>query len=574
MLGFECDSGKPVKITPNHLVVTGITDESGKTTTLEALIVRSGLTAVLFKTKPGEKGFTQGTEIPPFFKERSDWEYVESLFEAAMKERMRFERSWIINACKNTDSLLAVANKVKESLASGEMDGKKLNNLSMSVYTTLNAYFEKILPQLQATRFSNTLDLQEGVNIINLERFSFEVQALVVNSVMEEVLRKNKNIIIVVPESWKFMPQGRNTPCKLSGEALIRQGATNRNLLWLDSQDITGVEKTILKQVSTWVLGKQNEVNEIKRSLAQIPLMKSQKPKPEEIALLKVGHFYVVTSQFTKKVYVQPSWLDERTAKAIARGKKKVEGIKRPDKIAPFTVQPLVKPPVQPQTNLESQKVYAKIQQELVELRQDFFNKIQEQQEYIQKVYEQINQLQAQQPQVNEDSIVSKVLQKMPAQTPVSSGIPSNIDEIVGKVLSRIPKVPGAVTYEIAPLEKLKKDFLEEAKQELLSAISSCDEKQKKMLKWVEQRGSYANKRDIFYNCFGSGATSGSTYQSLVKNLTDMKQKEILKIDTHNRVYPILKTRIGQLIEQYGATKEEIEQVYSHIIMEMLGGKT
>jgi len=145
-----------------------------------------------------------------------------------------------------------------------------------------------------------------------------------------------------------------------------------------------------------------------------------------------------------------------------------------------------------------------------------------------------------------------------------------NKEEIIKEILLRVPKSTGSVVYEIAPLEKLKKDFLEEAKNKLLSVISSCDEKQKKMLKWIEQKGSYANKKDIFYNCFGSGATSGGAYQDLVKKLTDMKIKEILKIDTHNRVYPILKIRISELIEQYGATKEEINQVYDHILMEML----
>ena len=52
-----------------------------------------------------------------------------------------------------------------------------------------------------------------------------------------------------------------------------------------------------------------------------------------------------------------------------------------------------------------------------------------------------------------------------------------------------------------------------------------------------------------------------------------MKQKEILKIDSHNRVFPILKERIKQLIEQYGATEPERQQAYDHIIMELLGGK-
>ena len=50
-LGYEVKTGKEVGIKPSHLIVTGITQLSGKTTTLEALIKRSGLKAVIFKTK-------------------------------------------------------------------------------------------------------------------------------------------------------------------------------------------------------------------------------------------------------------------------------------------------------------------------------------------------------------------------------------------------------------------------------------------------------------------------------------------------------------------------------------------
>jgi hypothetical protein len=59
-LGYEIKTGKEVSVKPSHLIVTGITQLSGKTTTLEALIKRSGLKAVIFKTKIGEKSFTEG----------------------------------------------------------------------------------------------------------------------------------------------------------------------------------------------------------------------------------------------------------------------------------------------------------------------------------------------------------------------------------------------------------------------------------------------------------------------------------------------------------------------------------
>ena len=62
-LGYEIGTGKVVNVRLGHLIVTGITQLSGKTTTLEALIKRSEQKAIVFKTKIGERSFTQGTLI-------------------------------------------------------------------------------------------------------------------------------------------------------------------------------------------------------------------------------------------------------------------------------------------------------------------------------------------------------------------------------------------------------------------------------------------------------------------------------------------------------------------------------
>ena len=81
------------------MVVCGQTQEAGKTTTLEGLISRlEGFRAIAFVTKRGEGSFGTARRIQPYFKERADWVFVQSILEATMRERMKFERSWIINA--------------------------------------------------------------------------------------------------------------------------------------------------------------------------------------------------------------------------------------------------------------------------------------------------------------------------------------------------------------------------------------------------------------------------------------------------------------------------------------------
>ena len=252
-----------------------MSQKAGKTTALESLIKRSGKKAIVFRTKIGEKSFLQGTIIPPYFKDRSDWQFIQGLVEATIKEKLRsFERVKIIQIAKMTggNSLVDFKKRVDERLIS-----PKLNCFEKDILTNLQAYLEIVLPKLQSITFSNKLELVEGLNIIDLERFSRdpEVQSLIIRSVLEEVLYNFKDVIIVLPEAWKFIPQERGNPCKVMVEEFIRQGAANGNFIWFDSQDMSGVDKTPLKQITEWALGYQSEINEVKHTLDQIPLAKT-----------------------------------------------------------------------------------------------------------------------------------------------------------------------------------------------------------------------------------------------------------------------------------------------------------
>jgi len=72
LLGFEVGTGLPVSIPLHHSAIFGMTQLSGKTTALEALITRSGLKAIAFITKRGEAGFSQCHTVPPYYKPRAD----------------------------------------------------------------------------------------------------------------------------------------------------------------------------------------------------------------------------------------------------------------------------------------------------------------------------------------------------------------------------------------------------------------------------------------------------------------------------------------------------------------------
>ena len=564
-LGYEIKTANEISIKQSHLIVTGVTQESGKTTTLESLIGRSGLKAIVFRTKIGEKSFLKGTMIPPYFKDKSDWQYVSSLLEATMKEKMRFERAWIIRACKGTTSLIEVKKNIDNFLLN-----EKLNQLSRNVYETLNAYFELVLPKLQTMTFSNTLELQSGVNIIDLERFSRdeEVQSLIIRSVAEEVLHNFKGVILVIPEAWKFLPQGRGNPCKLTVEQFVREGATNENFVWIDSQDMAGVDKTPLKQVSTWILGYQAEINEVKHTLDQIPLAKSKKPKADEIMKLGIGHFILATREQTTQIYVQPFWLNDAKAKEIALGKLKVSEIDAPENIAPFKIATKQEGLLESPT-IDISETTKRYQKELNDMRTDFFDKIAEVQEQVNKVYTEIYNIKNQPKQeIDEDILIPKILQKLPAQKPTSTQPTFNKDELVAEILSKVPKGGGEV-YEVAPLEKIKKDFLNEAKEKILNDIGTLSDDSKRMLKYLETKEQGVKTPELITKCYL--LKEGGSQRKKVSNASlELRGVEVIKKDTGGVHFGKLKERIKELMGNHQATEQEIEGVYNHILNDLI----
>jgi hypothetical protein len=319
-LGFEVGTGEAVSIPLRHMVVTGQTQEAGKTTTLEALIARANLPAIAFVTKRGERSFNDGRRIAPYFRERADWQFVASVLEATMRERLKFERAWIMRASKGARTLADVHKTVRTLMETAK-------GLSADVYLTLDAYLEIVVPRVASVRFASTLDLAPGLNVLDLsdrDRFPPELQSLVMRSALEWVYERCDGTITIIPEAWEFIPQGRGSPVKLAAVELIRKGAGLQNFVWLDSQDIGGIDKELLRSCPVWLLGVQREANEIKRVLENIPAGIA-KPKPADVATLQKGQFFACFGETVVKTYVQPAWMIQAEAVGIARGTLRIE---------------------------------------------------------------------------------------------------------------------------------------------------------------------------------------------------------------------------------------------------------
>src|SRR4051812_32642996 len=122
-LGFAMPSGDAVALPLRHLVVCGQTQDAGKTTALEGLITRSGLSAITFITKRGEASFTEARRIAPYFREQADWQFVASILEASRGEKLKIERAWIIRASQGATTLAQVHANVRRAIADPKIRG-------------------------------------------------------------------------------------------------------------------------------------------------------------------------------------------------------------------------------------------------------------------------------------------------------------------------------------------------------------------------------------------------------------------------------------------------------------------
>jgi len=322
LLGFSVPKGDRVLLPLHHLAIFGMTQLSGKTTTLEALISRSGLRAIAFKTKRGETGFHSYNQIQSYYKPRADWQFVEGLVNVALQEKVKYEagmRSAIMKACQATRDLKEVQ-KNATALSKSERSA-----FMRSVFERLVAYLDIVIPELEKWAFSQTIDVSDGINVMDITGMRLETQQLVIASTISHVFEKLSDVVIVIPEAWEMIPELKMTPVKWVAEQFIRKGASVGNYLWIDSQDIGGVSKVPLRQCDNWLMGRMREAHEVERILKQ--LLGVRIPR-EEIQTLQLGQFYAVVGDRVTKVYVLPVGVPEEEGRDVALGKKSPEFIR------------------------------------------------------------------------------------------------------------------------------------------------------------------------------------------------------------------------------------------------------
>ena len=568
-LGYEVSTNQEastpddcaVSIPMHHMMITGMTRLSGKTTSIEALLSRlpEGFTALVFRTKRGEVEFTGAHRVEPYFRPSVDWEYVESLLEAAMKQRLKFERSWVIRASRNATTLRDVYDNIQKQL-----ENEKLRGIDESVYTNLQAYFEKILPQLEEHPFADQLELESGVNVMELGHLSEEVQALVISSCLEVVQDRLNRTVVVIPEAWLFLPQARGNPVKWSAQRVIRQGGASENYLWLDSQDVTTVTKDVLKSVGVWLMGRQQEINEVKRVLDQLPTR--EKPKTDDVMTLPVGHFYVATEDICKKVYVQPAWGSDEDALAVASGDKPLEAIRGalpPRKLAPSPTAGEAETADRTELtdalrrNAELMVMLA----EAEEARDQAETELSQWMEFGEKRDKQVDQAEAelgplQQLKLALENVLGAAPQYQPPE--LTEQVINGIAIMVANRLGQTPTL-----QMLAPLPALKRQYQQETVNRLAAEVDSFNEAQRRGLEWLLAVGKSTTFRQL---CLGLGLpTGGDGYVKFSQGMNDLVKKDWVHKDKQG-LRAKVNEKVEKALESYSPTPEEVQETVNHLV--------
>jgi excisionase family DNA binding protein len=217
-----------------------------------------------------------------------------------------------VNAAKGARSLDDVRKNAER------LQGKA-RGATAETYELIGEYLDLVLPEMRELDAADQLDLQPGLNVIDVAGHSQQLQAMVIRACLERINAHEEGVLTVFPEAWEFAPRGRKTPASDEAIAMARKGAVLGNLLLCDSQDIAGVDTTVRQAASVWILGVQRELNELDRTLKMIPAG-IKKPKAKDITSLTIGQFIVCYGDKAIRTYVQPADMDSEMAKLIAKG--------------------------------------------------------------------------------------------------------------------------------------------------------------------------------------------------------------------------------------------------------------
>ena len=308
LVGFEIGTGYEVKIPLHHSVITGMTGV-GKTSLIKRMIdqVPRG---IVFDVK---NDYTEYRSFQP----RITTKLVDSL---ALKEilevyggmTLKSEFPELIKVTRDANDLREVAINIDKLLRDAKIHPVRKDKL-LVIKDLLQRFLFDISP-LMALKRPTDGDFMK----IDISSLNDALQQFIVDG---EIRNLRENYVVFIDEAHKFIPERGASIAKRSIINLLREGRSKGNFVILSDQTITGISKEALKQCWNWILGRQLEINEIKRVTEQTIGIRTT---PEEIASLRVGEFIYFSPDEKIRFYSWPPFIDKEKAKerAIELGEK------------------------------------------------------------------------------------------------------------------------------------------------------------------------------------------------------------------------------------------------------------
>jgi hypothetical protein len=321
IVAYEWGTARPIPILVNH---TGIfTIQGGGKSVLSQTMIREvtknnpDLRVLVFDNKEEPDYAGIGTDIPVYMADRYDTLSLMFILQQSSK-------IWLGRHVPELDDLInSVKTPTLEAIyaRNEEMIGEKHHPIVIHRLKDIRVALRKLKDEYKRVPFETQLSLpsRPGIYRMPLNPYSDTIKGIAMDSTLRWILKHEHDIIVVVDEAKIASPQGKQSPCKESMAETVERGRAKRLFLWAITQTITGMDKTPLKQVYLWVIGRQREYNEIKRAREQC--IETSKITKKELMALPTGVFFVNLEEETVKVYVRPWMISEEEAKQVALGK-------------------------------------------------------------------------------------------------------------------------------------------------------------------------------------------------------------------------------------------------------------
>jgi hypothetical protein len=301
------DEGKQIEIPVFHTGTFGQTG-IGKTRLLKYMISQAseeGYRVLIIDSKltteKGKSDFENISTVPFMMEESTDPDVFQSLIEGMRtrgKGDMRRYRGGFIEICDGARNFKEIGANLEAKLSD-----KKIRGGTRMMYYEINHDYKRLMDLIGNYHFVQSISFgsHKIVRMPTWELPNLNLQGLVVRAAVDWLLRNERKLILLLDEAPNFVSQKMYNPAK---DAIMRLDAQGRNrelFGWYSGQNLTGFDKSNMKNLWYWIIGREMEPNEADDAYAVQTYKKLSK---DEIRRLKVREFFIATPDFTEKVTV------------------------------------------------------------------------------------------------------------------------------------------------------------------------------------------------------------------------------------------------------------------------------